>query len=1042
MNTTISTPTNWHKIIADHFMTCKTSTDGIILDASDEFCNILMHSKSEIVGQPHSLFASGFHNNAFWHSFWQELHTNHKWQGEICNKTKNNTLIWFNVHISAHTDTSGNILEFNSLFSNISKRKIFDEPGIMASIYQKQAKNDAALALITTDNIGKIKIMNHTAELLLASKKSELIGMKHFVDFIDTDELSRRSLMLSTEVGLQFSNPLEILTAHARLNLRNDTDWTLIRPNGTKLICTINITPLNDVNDEMEGWMLLFRDITIQRSLEDNLRRSQLLWQTAVENSHIGVWDWDIDNNTVYFSNHWKKMLGYSPDEISNALDEWQMRVHPEDLNPTLHKINEHIVGNTDIYISEHRMLHKNGTWIWIHDCGKISERLSNGKPKRFIGTHTDITKQKTNQIIASKNALQSRAILENTSAIIWAIDNQMHLIDFNSHFSKFCSELYDIAPLINKPVLDCFGSSEFHKEYWQRLYDRTIDGEELEIEIKHKRQSFDLWMRYSFRTIKDENNELQGICVYGIDISEDKYREQQIIESESKLRAIIENTSSMIWSIDRNYNLTAFNHNFSFGFENISGVKPHLGLSVIPTPKDQSISYDYFLKHYDDVFTGKSLDLEEHQNLNNKSSSYSTSLNPIYSKSGKVIGATGICTDITEQINNQNQLKNAKELAESALKAKSQFLSIMSHEIRTPMNAVIGMTNLLLQENPTVEQREYLEILQFSTENLLVLINDILDFSKIEAGKINLEFIPVNIPILFRNIANTLSLKAQENINQIKIEYPENIPQTFLADPVRLGQILTNLTSNAAKFTHHGTITIGAKVIQDSSSNKNINLFVRDTGIGIPPEKHANIFEAFTQASDDTTRKYGGTGLGLAITQKLIEIHGSKIQLESQVGKGSTFSFDLYLEPSDEQISNTSQSQTQNLEVFDLHQASILLVEDNLVNVKVACKFLERWNTQVTVAHNGIEALEHTQSKKFDLILMDLHMPILDGYEASKEIRLTDKSTPILGLSAEAIHEVQQKATEVGMNDFIGKPFNPKDLYKKIENWISISKK
>ncbi|RYF85851.1 MAG: response regulator [Chitinophagaceae bacterium] len=383
-----------------------------------------------------------------------------------------------------------------------------------------------------------------------------------------------------------------------------------------------------------------------------------------------------------------------------------------------------------------------------------------------------------------------------------------------------------------------------------------------------------------------------------------------------------------------------------------------------------------------------------------------------------------------------ETALINSKEAAEKLAMAKSQFLSVMSHEIRTPMNAVIGFTHLLLHQDPKPEQMEFLNLLKFSAENLLVLINDILDFNKIEAGKVEFESVDFNLKELISNIRLAILQKALEKNIQIKLMLDHELPNAVVGDPIRLGQILTNLISNAVKFTNAGKVTISATLAECNEERSTIDFEVTDTGIGIPPEKLEYIFESFSQASSDTTRKYGGSGLGLTITKRLLELMGSDIEVNSTVGKGSTFYFSLTFTNSAKQIAPHASSD-EFYKLKSLKGTRILIAEDNQINVILARQFMNQWDVECDIAENGQIALMLAQTNDYDMILMDLQMPEMDGYQTTRAIRELPEEKyqklPIIALTASAMLDIQDMAFTVGMNDYISKPFNPNDLHKKI---------
>lgn len=388
---------------------------------------------------------------------------------------------------------------------------------------------------------------------------------------------------------------------------------------------------------------------------------------------------------------------------------------------------------------------------------------------------------------------------------------------------------------------------------------------------------------------------------------------------------------------------------------------------------------------------------------------------------------------------NNVRELEKAKRKVEEGSRAKSEFLSTMSHEIRTPMNAIIGMTNLLVKDNPREDQLEQLEILDFSAKTLLSLINDVLDFSKIESGKIEFETVAFDIENLLNGVLESFRFTAEKKDVMRYLDMDDDIPEVVYGDPNRLTQILNNLVSNAVKFTEEGSVGIVVKKQDRSDEQLRLLFTVSDTGIGISKEKQKDIFESFTQERADTSRIFGGTGLGLTISKKLVELQGGDIYVESEKGKGSTFYIEMPFEIREE--TEEDQSFSQYVMPESLKGSTVLLVEDNAINQKVMCRFLDKWNIKVILAENGQQAVDGIQQNPANLVLMDLQMPVMDGYEATRQIRaLSDKQkseVPIIALTAAALKEVKEKVFASGMNDYLTKPFNPTELQKKLEYYI-----
>lgn len=396
------------------------------------------------------------------------------------------------------------------------------------------------------------------------------------------------------------------------------------------------------------------------------------------------------------------------------------------------------------------------------------------------------------------------------------------------------------------------------------------------------------------------------------------------------------------------------------------------------------------------------------------------------------------ILSAAVESYQNEEQLRKAKEMAEQASRAKERFLSTMSHEIRTPMNAIIGMANLLIEEKPQKEQLDNLKSLKYAAENLLSLLNDILDFSKIEAGKIELIKASFDIEELTRGIHSTFLQMARNKGLELSYSIDPKLPTNLIGDRVRLNQILTNLVGNAIKFTEKGSVNIAIDCHEIIGHTARASFSVTDTGIGIPSEKLTDIFNEFTQAHEKVGT-FSGTGLGLAISKRLVELMGGTIDIQSKVGEGSTFSFTL---PFQIGHSNHEPQKPIGDVVIEPGNYRILIVEDNEMNTLIVKRFLTNWGVGFEHAANGKEALESVIKDSFDLILMDLEMPEMNGYEAAIAIRaLADEkksAIPIIALSASAMLDVQSKIFGIGMNDFLLKPFKPLELKAKIARYLN----
>lgn len=381
--------------------------------------------------------------------------------------------------------------------------------------------------------------------------------------------------------------------------------------------------------------------------------------------------------------------------------------------------------------------------------------------------------------------------------------------------------------------------------------------------------------------------------------------------------------------------------------------------------------------------------------------------------------------------------LKEAREQAEQGFIAKSEFLSTMSHEIRTPLNSVIGMSRLLLQNNPREDQIQQIDSMLFSATNLLEILNDILDFNKIEAGKLSLEIEEMDLVLIVTNIVNGLQNNAKEKGIDFKLNIDPDIQCKVLGDQTRLFQVITNLVHNAIKFTQKGSVVVSLTIAEESNEEIAVKFSVMDTGIGIAKNKQKLIFERFTQADSSTSRSFGGSGLGLAISKRILEMQDTQLNVRSEVGRGSEFYFTQRFNKVKTEKQAIGNVETDLINYAAFAGYKILLVDDNHLNVMVAKSFLEKWSAEVDTAENGAEALKKINLNSYHLILMDLQMPVMDGFDASIAIRNLGLQTPIIALTANLKANIEERVNEIGIDDIIVKPFMPEELYKKVNRYL-----
>jgi PAS domain S-box-containing protein len=492
--------------------------------------------------------------------------------------------------------------------------------------------------------------------------------------------------------------------------------------------------------------------------------------------------------------------------------------------------------------------------------------------------------------------------------------------------------------------------------------------------------------------------------------------------ESEKRLQTVVAHSPIILFAFDSEGVFTLFEGK---GVENLGADKNRIiGKSIHSYRK----MFPQIMDIYEKTMRGEEVTtvLELHGRF------YQAFYAPVRDYKDNITGVIGVSSDITDHVKAEEELKKAKQLAEETSRIKERFLANMSHEIRTPMNGIIGLTHILLNTKLDDEQVTYLNSIKSSSDNLLVIVNDVLDFSKIEAGRMNFEKVPFNLQEIAQNSIDLFKVKADEKKILLDFKIDSSIPSVLYGDPTRLGQILNNLVGNAVKFTQQGEVVLKVSLRSKRDNNVTLDAEVCDTGIGIPAESINQIFNSFTQGSDDTTRRFGGTGLGLTIVKNLIELQGGTIGVKSKEGSGTTFFFHLTYEFTSQENHIDQDKAKENNQ--SLSHLKILIAEDNAINQMIVRKILTGWKIQVDCADNGLVAIEMLNKETYDLILMDIQMPEMDGYTATKKIRQELKySIPILAMTAHAAPTEKQKCFDFGMNDYISKPFNPPELKNKI---------
>jgi len=824
---------------------------------------------------------------------------------------------------------------------------------------------------------------------------------------------------------------------------------------GTKTLNFTNKFKTKDGNHKLLQWVITFdpvsdniygvaRDITEQKQLEDELVETQDMLETTNRVAKIGGWKIDLVKKIVFWSSITKEIHEVEPDYIATIEEGINFYKEGESREKITHAVSDAIEKGISFDV-ELQIVTGKGNVKWTRAIGRAE--FENGKPQAIYGTFQDIENEKQIKLEFDNLYKQLQAIMDADSGISIITSDEYGTI---KTFNKGAELLLGYT---REEMIGLQNAGILHEPDELKVYAKTLseelnitfhaDGEALIAKARLGFTDTNEWtyirkdgskitVELSLTPLKSDDKSIIGYVGIAKDITAKKIWERKILLSEERHRGFFENSQGLMCTHDLKGNFFTVN---PAGAELVGySAEEYLQKNLYDlVPSEYSPVVKNYLEEIERTGRHKGLMIVRHRNGSLKTWMYNNILSELIDGEKYVIGNA---VDITDRIKMEKELIKAKVLAEKNAYAKDVFLANMSHEIRTPMNAITGFASLLKDTELDEEQHEYLSYISTATENLLGIINDILDISKIESGHISIEEVPINVKEIVKNIKAILKVKAFEKDLEFDCHIDSSIPNQLLGDPTRLNQILLNLANNAIKFTSTGSVNIYVEPISDTHKDYTILFKVIDTGIGIPADKLELIFDRFTQANSDTTRKFGGTGLGLSISKSLIELQNGQISVESTPDVGSIFSFTITFK---KVISEMKDSTTNNnTTLISDKQIRILLVEDNILNQKLAIRMLEKFGFLPSLAENGKIAIEKVQKDTYDVILMDLQMPEIDGYQATSYIRNTLRNTtPIIAMTAHSLVGEKEKCIKIGMNEYITKPFHKTELFDKIMSFV-----
>jgi PAS domain S-box-containing protein len=801
------------------------------------------------------------------------------------------------------------------------------------------------------------------------------------------------------------------------------------------------------------------RERTEQTLQQERMRLGEVIWS-----ANVGTWEWQIPTGNVVLNARWAEIIGYSLEELSPiSVVTWRKHIHPGDMGVVEGLLKRLHLRELEFFECEIRLRHKLGHWVWVLDRGRIVDWDTNGKPVRMVGTSQDITDRK------NADERQVHVVLEAApdGMLMVASDGTIRFANWiaMASFGYTLDELstMNVDSLVPESVRN---RHRCHREaYLKNPTARATTNNSGLNAIKKDGVEFPVEISWHQFVLNGESLVIASIK----DISERKKIEEQLKASHDLLYELSEQVPGVFYQFK-----LSTNGIFSVPFAS-RGLIDMFGFQPGQLTKDATAMFEAVANEDRECF--KSSIMKSAQTMQDWTNEFRVVLpdgvmrwreghsHPVIQADGSTLWH-GFVWDATERFEAASQLQAINDTLESrvrqrthelnmalntaeiAVRSRGEFLARMSHEIRTPLNSMLGMTYLALRSNFAPKDRGYLERIRDSGDHLLAIINDILDFSKIDVGKLVLEESNFGLDQMLQSVIQLNESKANDKGLTLMLDVDANVPRQLCGDALRLRQILVNFIGNAVKFTNHGGVTVRVHLqdekFSDSVMNDTANYILRfevhDTGIGLNDDQKSRLFQPFEQGDNSTTRKFGGTGLGLAISRELTQMMGGEVGVSSQPGIGSTFWFSAKLRYAPNLISQATQIDPNDRNA--LKGAHILVVDDNEFNLDVAKELLEDVGLQVTLASGGEQALECLRLHRFDWVLMDIHMPVMDGIEAVRRIRSNERTSDVcvIATTANAFVEDHEKYLHAGMNDVVTKPIDPDHLYATLLKWLHVS--
>jgi PAS domain S-box-containing protein len=1014
-----------------------TDSEGTIQYVNPAFTTVTGYSPQEAVGKTPRILKSGQHSPEFYEAMWETLLRGDTWSGGIVNKRKGGTLFYEEATISPVKDGSGRITNFVAVKNDITGQKRAEEALKESERRYRTVVQGQAEGICLIDTEFRFIFSNPAADRTFGLRLGGLEG-RRIDEFVDPERVET----MRREIG------------GLREGQFRQLQFMVRRADGELREFEATATPSVESDGERSGVLAIFRDVTDRRRVEEDRQK----FVSLVEFSSDFIAMADLDGGILYLNQAGRDLvrLPVTRDpptmKIEDFVSEEDRPRFVGDIWPETRATGpwEGELGLRDF---------PTGVAIPAHLSAFTIRHRESGEALASAVVARDISQRKQADEALQASEKRFRMLFERNLAGVYRSTVDGALLECNEAFAKILG--FSTPEEILSPTLRGFSSRErvqahrvtdfFHESVDRAAYQGRLFREKVLTNHENclrRKDGSPVWVLENVTLLEGENDGPDMLYGTVIDISERRRAEEALRRSERRYRLLFERNLSGVFRCTMEGEILDCNDAFAkiFGFGSPDEARGRNLQAFYPGGVGRERIVALLREHR--ALSNLDLDLNRRDGT------------PVWIRENVTLTTgpdgeeviEGTMMDITDRKRAEAELQKAKDVAEAASRAKGEFLANMSHEIRTPMNGIIGMTGLALETSLTPEQREYLQMVRDSAETLLSLIGDILDFSKIEAGKLEIEAVDFDLVAAVRNTVELVSVGARAKGIEVRWSIGEDVPAELNGDPVRFRQILTNLLGNAVKFTERGSVSVRVEKTAAYAGRVFLKCLVSDTGIGIPLDKQDRLFKSFTQLDGSTTRRYGGTGLGLAITRQLVEMMGGEVWVESQEGAGSAFYYTLVLSlpkggasrqgARQEGDSAGKTSAPGSPSRASVRPLTILVAEDNPINARLAVALLKKKGWEVKVAGNGREALEALSVQAFDLVLMDIQMPEMDGYDATMAVRQreagTGHRTPILAMTAHAMKGDLERCFEAGMDGYLTKPIKASEFYDAIESLVS----